>query len=408
MSNVRKVLMLVENCPPMADNRVWSEATALRDYGFQVTIIGPRGLSQQDRERHTYIDGIHVYRYPESAMGDKTSTYVWEYCMATLMMAVLSLKVLYRHGFAVIHAANPPDTLFILGLLYRLLGKKLIFDQHDLMPELFVAKYGAHRKALHKLLLYLERCSYRAAHAVITTNESLRRFAIGRGGCPDEKVFVVRNGPDLDQFKLVETEPKLKGGRPYLLLYIGVMEVQDGVEYVLYALQRLINRHGRRDVSLVMIGDGSQLAALQALAHELEIAAYVTFTGWLQTDDLMHYLAVADIGVTPDPANGLNEYCTLVKTMEYMAMGKPVVAFDLAETRLSAQGAALYATPNDVDDFANKINILLDDEELRLKMGALGRARVEEALHWDRQKCNLLRAYERAFSRSIKPLPMIR
>ena len=238
------------------------------------------------------------------------------------------------------------------------------------------------------------RSSYRSAHLIITSNASQKRFAIERGHSRPERVFIVRNGPDLNHFGLVPAEPELKGGRSFLLAYVGVMEVQDGVENCLYALHRLIYRRGRQDIALVLMGGGDHVPALQTLAHKLQLGEYVTFTGWTTLKDIMRYLTVADVGLVPDLQNGLNEYCTMIKTMEYMAMGKPIVAFDLAETHYSAQDAALYATPNIVEDFASKIETLLNDEELRLRMGALGRKRVEETLSWAESQRNLLLAYE--------------
>jgi glycosyltransferase involved in cell wall biosynthesis len=207
----------------------------------------------------------------------------------------------------------------------------------------------------------------------------------------------------LTRLKLVTPEPELKRGRRYLLAYVGEMAVQDGIEYALHALRELVYKRGRRDVSLVLLGDGPHAPALRALAHDLGLDPYVHFTGWVSMDDVMRYLAVADVGLTPDPKNGLNEYSTMVKTVEYMAMGKPGVAFDLPETRLSAQDAALYARPNDVEDFARKIETLLDDEDLRLHMGARGRRLVEDALAWEHNKKKLVQAYERLFPSTGSP-----
>ena len=316
------------------------------------------------------------------------------------MTFCLSLKVLLRHGFDVIHAANPPDLFFLIGLFYRLLGKKYVFDQHDLAPEMFLVKF--HGRFAHKVLLFFERCSYQAAHSVIVSNLSQKRNAIQRGRCSPEKVFVVRNGPDLKRLKLVPPETALKRGRPYLLAYIGVMGQQDGVEYALHALDELVHKRGRQDVSLVLMGDGDHAATLRMLARELELDSYVNFTGWTESKDIVRYLTVADVGLSPDPENGLNEFSTMIKTMEYMAMGKPVVGFDLAETRFSAQGAALYARPNMVKDFADKIETLLDDEELRYKLGAYGRKRIEEELRWELSKERLLLMYKQLFSDSIE------
>lgn len=397
MTKSHKVLMLIENAPVPADNRVWAEATALRDAGFQVSIIGPKG-STRDRESHICLEDIHIYRYRIPIYTNKYTIYILEYSISMLMTFILSLKILFRHGFDVIHTANPPDLFFAIGLFYRLFGKKFVFDQHDLTPEMFQVKFEGRMKLLHKLLLFLEWCSYRTAHSVITTNISQKRFAIKRGHCSPDRVFVVRNGPDLERIKLVPPEPELKRGRRYLLAYLGEMEVQDGIENALYALHDLVHKRGRQDISLVLMGEGGHAPALHALAYELQLDEYVNFTGWTEAEDIVRYLTVADVGLTPDPQNGLNEYCTMVKTMEYMAMGKPVVAFDLAEARFSAQDAALYATPNVVEDFADKIETLLDDEALRLKMGAIGRKHIEEASNWEHDKQNLLLAYQSLFS----------
>jgi glycosyltransferase involved in cell wall biosynthesis len=398
-----KVLMLVENLPVPSDPRVWIEAKTLRDSGFKVSVICPKGATKY-QEAHTCIEGIHIYRYPLPVISNKYTGYIAEFAVALLMTFWLSLKVLLRHGFDVIHAANPPDLFFLIGLFYRLLGKKYVFDQHDLAPEMFLVKFKGRLKFVYGLLLFFEWCSYRVAQQVIVTNLSQKWKATERGGCSPDKVAVVRNGPDLNRLKLVASEPDLKRGRRYLLAYIGVMGVQDGVEYALKALHSLVHKRGRQDVSLVLMGDGDQVQTLKALAHELSIDSYVNFAGWTEVKDIVRYLSVADVGISPDPQNGLNELSTMIKTMEYMAMGKPVVAFDLVETRLSAQGASLYATPNVVEDFADKIEDLLDDEELRLKLGAIGRKRIEEELSWEASKEYLLLTYQRLFPKSFETL----
>lgn len=406
MTKFNKILMLVENLPVPADRRVWAEAQALRDAGYQVSIISPKGYGQQHgqyKESYICIDDIAIYRYRLPTAENQHMTYVAEYGVALLMTFLMSFKVLIRHGFDVIHAANPPDMFFLIGLFYRLLGKKYIFDQHDLSPEMFMVKFKGRAKLLYKLLLFLEACSYRTSRLVITSNGSQKKIAIKRGRCRSNKVFVVRNGPNLERIKPVAPEPELKGERRYLLAYAGLMGVQDGVEYTLYALHELVHKRGRQDVSLVLMGDGEYAPALHTLAQRLDLDEYVNFTGWAASEDVLRYLTMADIGLSPDPQNGLNEYSTMIKTMEYMAMGKPVVAFDLAETRFSAQGAALYAVPNLVEDFADKIEVLLEDKELRCAMGELGRKRIEEELSWDYSKKNLLLAYDALFSSGSRP-----
>lgn len=392
MGKACKVLMLVENISVPGDPRVWAEATTLHDAGVLVSIVCPKGNTQQ--ESYICIEGIHIYRYKLPTHTGRFRGYLVEYCVALLMTFLLSLKVLFLQGFDVIHAANPPDLFFVIGIFYRFLGKKYVFDQHDPAPELFLAKFQGRTAYLKKILLFLEYWSYQTAHLVITSNLSQKMFALGRGHCSPQKVFVVRNGPNLQRMRQVPVEPEMKMGRRYMLVYVGVMGVQDGIEYILKALDHIIHNRGRCDVSLVLVGDGDRLPQLRALTHNLLLDSYVYFTGWVDPKDVARYLSTADIGLIPDPQNGMNEFCTMVKTMEYMALGKPIVAFDLAETRFSAQEAALYAIPNKVEDFAKQIEILLDDEEARHRMGAIGQKCVEEELSWEHSKEHLLAAYK--------------
>lgn len=397
MPKVNKVLMVVENIPVPPDRRVWPEALALRDNGYQVCIISPKGTTEF-RESYICIEGIHIYRYSIPTFGSKYAAFLVEYAIALLMTFLLSIKVLFRHGFDVIHAANPPDLFFLIGLFYRPFGKKFIFDQHDLTPEMFQVKFNDRMRMLHKLLKLFARWSYRTASLIITSNVSQKQIAVTLGDCAPGKVFVVRNGPDMARLKPVAPEPELKRGRRFLLAYEGVMAIQDGVEYTLYALHELVYKRGRQDVSLVLMGDGEHAPILHALSQKLNLEAYVNFTGWINKEEILRYLTVADVGLSPDPQNGLNEYSTMIKTMEYMAMSKPIVAFDLLETRFSAQEAALYAVPNSVEDFADQIENLLNDQELRCKLGRLGQKRIEESLSWEHSKQYLLQAYEALFS----------
>lgn len=406
MPTPKKVLMLVENLSVPADPRVWKEARALTQHGFQVSIICPKGTTR-DQEPYICLEGIHIYRYPLTTEIRHSSDYIKEYATAMSKSFLLSLKVLFRHGFDVIHAANPPDTFFALGLFYRLLGKKYIFDQHDLAPEMFHVKFQQRMQWLYKALRFFERCSYKTAHLIITTNTSQKQMAMTRGGSSPEKVVIVRNGPDIPQFGSVAPELALKRGKPYLLAYVGVMGNQDGVEYALNALAELVHIRHRQDVSFVLMGDGDQLETLRTLTHTLQLDEYVHFAGWVSKTDMLRYLTVADVCLSPDPSNELNDHSTMIKTMEYMAMGKPIVAFDLPETHFSAQDAALYATSNNVHEFAHHIETLLNDEPLRLKMGASGRKRVEETLCWEHSQSNLLQAYTTLFSADAESQPQV-
>jgi len=394
MAKIRKVLMLVENTAAPADHRVWPEAILLRDNGYQVSVISPKGTKDQ-QESYICIDNIHIYRYHLPVIEHKYIGYIAEYAVSLLMTFCLSWKVLFQRGFDAIHTANPPDIFFLIALFYRLLGKKFVFDQHDLSPEMFQVIFKKRARSIYKMMRFFEKCSYKTASVVITTNESQKRFAIERGHCRPERVFVVRNGPG--QQAAVEIDPSLKGNRPFLLGYVGLMGVQDGVEYTLYALDELVHKRGRQDTSMVLLGDGSNFPVLRSLAHKLQLDEYVKFTGFVSREEVARYISVADIGLIPDPQNGLNEYSTMLKAMDYMALGKPIVAFDLTETRFTAQEAALYAKPNLVGDFADKIEVLLADEELRFKMGQLGRQRVEEELSWEHTSQNLIAAYNVIF-----------
>jgi glycosyltransferase involved in cell wall biosynthesis len=396
----RKVLLLVENAPIPGDPRVWNEAVSLRDAGYQVCIIAPRSAAHHLREAYACIEGIHVYRFKLFEARNACLAYLLEYACALWSIFWLSLKVWRRHGFDVIHVANPPDLLFLLGLFYRCFAKKLVFDQHDLSPELFQVLAQGRARPLYWLLRALERCSYACAHMVIVTNGSFKDLALKRGGCSSEKVFIVRNGPHLKQIRSYKltADPFFPHKKPYVLVYLGIMGRQDGVENALYALHDLVSLYGRRDVSAVFIGAGSALPGLRALTRKLELEEYVFFTGWLEMGEILSYLSIAHIGLVPDPQNGLNELCTLVKVLEYMALGLPLVAFDLAETRISAGDAALYARPNEVADFARQLDILLNSEALRHNLGALGRSRIIEALSWEHSSRELLAGYETLFA----------
>jgi glycosyltransferase involved in cell wall biosynthesis len=401
MSKHKKVLMVVENSTAPSDPRIWHEARELHRCGYEVSIICPQD-EKNDREAYICIDAIHIYRYKPSGTVHKTTDYFKEYVVALFKIFGLSIKVWYRHGFDVIHVANPPDIFFPMGLFYRFCGKKYVFDQHDLTPEVFQVKFHGRTNVLYQLLRLMEYCSYRTANMVIATNASQKRIAIERGHCRPEKVFVVRNGPDLEHYRPVKLEPALKMGHAYMLAYVGVMSKQDGVENTLYAMQELIHRRGRKDTLLVLMGDGDQFHYLQDLAHQLELDAHVHFAGWVTKADILRYLSVTDVGLSPDPSNSLNDHSTMLKTLEYMAMGKPVIAFDLPETHYSAQDAALYATPNQIAAFADHIETLLNNEALRLKMGAAGRKRIEEHLCWERTKEALGLAYASLFQTDPK------
>ena len=391
----RRVLILVENLPSPFDRRVWQEACALRDAGYIVSIICPTGRGCE--ARFEAIGGIHIWRYPLPTEGAGALGYLAEYGAALLWTFMLSLRVLLSRGFDVIHACNPPDLFFLIGGFYKLLGKKFLFDHHDANPELYVAKFGR-KDFFYRLMLKLERWTFRTADVSIATNLSYRRIAIERGGMPPGRVFVVRSGPSLERLRIVPPKPELKRGRRYLIGYVGVMGRQEGIDYLLRAAAHIVHRLGRTDVHFGLVGGGTSLDELKALAAQLGVADHVTFTGRVPDDDLLAMLNTADVCVNPDVATEMNDISTMNKIMEYMALGKPMVQFDLAEGRYSAQSASLYARRNDPIDLGAKIVELLDDPERRRLMGAYGRRRVIEELEWRHEVPKLLAAYEALWS----------
>jgi glycosyltransferase involved in cell wall biosynthesis len=393
----KRVLILVENLPSPFDRRVWQEACALRDAGYIVSIICPTGRGYE--RRFEEIDGIAIWRYHLPTEGAGALGYLVEYGAALFWAFTLSLKVLWARGFDVVHACNPPDLFFLVGGFYKLFGKKFVFDHHDANPELYVAKFGR-KDFFYRLMLALERWTFCTADVSIATNLSYRRIAVERGGMDPRRVFVVRSGPSLERMKILPPVEALKQGRKHLVGYVGVMGRQEGLDYLLRAVRHIVCDHKRTDVQFSLVGGGTSLEEIKALARELGIAEYVTFTGRVPDEQLLAVLNTADVCVNPDVASEMNDISTMNKIMEYMALGKPIVQFDLAEGRYSAREASLYARRNDAADLAAKILELLDDAQRRRAMGALGRRRVLEELEWRHEAPKLIAAYEALWERS--------
>ena len=397
----RRVLILVENLPSPFDRRVWQEACALRDAGYTVSIICPTGRGCE--RKFEQIDGIAIWRYDLPTEGAGALGYLVEYSAALFWTFLLSLRVFFTRGFDVVHACNPPDLFFLIGGFYKLFGRKFLFDHHDANPELYVAKFGR-RDFLYRVMLWLERTTFRFADVSLATNDSYRRIAVERGGMDPGKVFVVRSGPSLERMKIVPAVPALKKGRKYLVGYVGVMGRQEGLDYLLHAAHHMVFRLKRTDVQFGLVGGGTSLAEMKALARELGVQDYVTFTGRVPDEQLLAVLNTADVCVNPDVASEMNDISTMNKIMEYMALGKPIVQFDLTEGRYSAQAASLYARRNDPLDLAAKIVELLDDPQRRRAMGSLGRRRVLEELEWRHEAPKLLAAYDALWA-SSSPRP---
>jgi glycosyltransferase involved in cell wall biosynthesis len=390
----RRVLIIVENLPCPFDRRVWQEATTLRRHGYGVSIICPTGKGYE--KKYEELEGIHIYRHNLPLEAKGLLGYLIEYPSALFWEFILSWKVLLTRGFDVIHACNPPDNIFIIGGFFKLFGKKYLFDHHDINPELYVAKYGC-KGFLYRVMLMWERWSFRLANVSIATNQSYKKIAIERGGMSPDNVFVVRSGPKLDRLTIMPPVESLKCGRKYLIGYVGVMGKQEGIDLLLNVCRCIIYEKGRTDVHFGLVGGGTTLDEMKNYASEIGVAEYVTFTGRVPDIEMLEMLNTADVCVNPDVASEMNDKSTMNKIMEYMALAKPIVQFDLTEGRYSAQQASLYAKNNDIEDFAEKILYLLDRPDERLYMGAFGRRRVEEVLEWRHEEPKLLAAYDKIF-----------
>lgn len=394
-----KVLIIVENLPSPFDRRVWMEATSLTAAGYEVSIICPTGKGYD--KSYEEIDGIHIYRHPMPPEISSVVGYLTEYAAAVFWEFYLAHRVWLQRDFDIIHICNPPDLLFLTAGWFKLIkGVKVIFDHHDINPEMYEAKYER-RDIFYYGLRLVERLTFATADTVIATNESYRQIALTRGGKKPEDVFVVRSGPDLSRFQAVPANPAYKHNKQYLVGYVGVMGEPEGIDYLLESIRHIVYDQKRQDIHFMLIGSGPMLEQMQNLAVELEISEFVEFTGRIPDDELMARLSSCDLCVNPDKKMPYNDKSTMNKIMEYMAIGKPIVQFDLMEGRNSAGEASVYAKGNDAIDFANKILELLADSERRQEMGTIGLRRMQEKLEWRYQIPKLLKAYKRATCSNI-------
>lgn len=387
-----RTLILVENLSVPFDRRVWQEAQTLRDAGYDVTVICPRGRDR-DTEPQVEIDGVAIHRYQLHAASGGAVGYAREYSTALMRTASLVRRLERRSRFDFVHACNPPDGLLLAALPLRRRGAAFIFDHHDLVPELFVSRFGRHGLG-YRGTLVAERLAFRLADVVLSTNDSYRRVALDRGHKRPDDVFVVRSAPRTDLFRPVPADTSFKRNKAHLLAYLGVMGPQDGVDHALRALARLAAL--RNDWHAVFVGSGDVFDDMRALAVELGLDDAVEFTGRVPDADVVRILSTADVCLSPDPLNPLNDVSTMNKVVEYMAIGRPIVSYELVEARVSAADSALYARANDIDDFARCIAELLDDPSQRREMGEAGRRRVENELSWAHSEAQLLAGYERA------------
>jgi glycosyltransferase involved in cell wall biosynthesis len=394
LSRGTHVVIMVQNLPVPFDRRVWQEALALTASGYQVHVICPR--SRDYPRRRETLHGVRIYRYRPGPEAQRLAGYLVEYLVDICAQLRIALTIRARHRIAVVQICNPPDLLFLAALPLVALGARLIYDHHDACPELLAAKGHRENGPVVRLAGLLERLTYQCADVSIETNESYREIALGRGGMPPQDVFVVRSAPAVTRFSGARPDEKWRRGRRYLVGYVGVMGRQDGLDYLIDAARVIIHDLVRPDIQFVLVGSGPELPRLRARVRSLGLDDQVVFTGRLSEEDLGSVLATADVCVNPDEANRMNDISTMNKVMEYMAVGKPIVQFDLHEGRVSAGAASLYATRNDAASLGKCIVGLIDDPETRARMGQLGARRLRDSLSWEAQVPRLLAAYARA------------
>ena len=394
----RRILMLLENCGYPRDDRVRREARSLAAAGYEVTVICP---GSRDEPRQEILDGVHIDRFPAPPRATGFIGYLWEYAYSLLAIFVCSWRVFVRRGFDAVHAHQPPDAFVFIAAFYKLWGKRYIVDHHDIAPELYYARFGGQgNRTVFRVLVGLERLSCLLADRVIATNESYKRIEMRRGRVPEERITVVRNGPDLNEIRPVDPDSAIRNRAAIIIGYVGAIGRQDGVDYLLRALRSLVSELGKTGFLCLIVGAGHALAGLKLISRRLGIAEYVIFTGWIERPaDVSRYLSTMDICVAPEPSDPYNDRSTAAKVMEYMTLAKPIVAFDLPEHRVTAADAAVFARPNDERDMAERLAFLMDDPRIREELGRRGRARIDRELGWKFQAKALLDMYRRVFSR---------
>lgn len=391
----RRVLIVVENLPVPFDRRVWLEATTLARQGDRVTVICPK--AKGFTATHEVLEDVEIFRYPVPVDASGAAGFAIEFAWCFVATTLISLYVAaFGRGFDVLHACNPPDTFWLLGRFWKLFGRRYIFDHHDLSAEMFAVKFDRSSGLLYRGLLWLERQSMLAADVVITTNESHKAIAQQRGDKRAEDVIVVRSGPDLGRLQVYPPDPTYRAGKRHLLVYLGEICKQDGVDFMVRAVKLLAETHGRTDFHVLFVGGGPHQAAIKAYAEAEGIMAYAGFTGRVSDDMLCRILSSATLGIDPDPKNPWSDKSTMNKVIEYMHFGLPVVAFDLHETRVSAAEAGAYAEANSEAALAAMVDTLLDAPDRIAAMGEAGKRRVRDVLAWNYSVAPLLAAYDRA------------
>lgn len=392
----KHVLIIIENLPAPFDRRVWQEACTLKDKGAYVSIICPKMKGYT--ESFERINDIDIYRHPLPLEGSGALGYLFEYSTAIFWELFLSFKIFFKKRFHVIHGCNPPDLIFLTALPFKLLGVKYVFDHHDINPELYIAKFGK-KDLFYHAMLWLEKLTFKTADYSIATNESYKQIAINRGKMSPDKVQVVRSGPSLERIRLTPGNEEYKKGRSYLVGYVGVIGVQEGLDLLLESVKHLISK--RQDVQFAIVGGGTSLEDVKKMASDMGLGEYVDFYGRVSDEKLLDVLNTCDVCVNPDKPTEMNNLSTMNKIMEYMALKKPIVQYDLKEGRASAQNASLYAKNNNTADFADKIMWLLDHEKESIEMAEYGYNRVLDKLSWDHESIKLINFYAKVLNVKI-------
>jgi len=387
----KHILIIVENLPLPFDRRVWQEANTLKEHGAEVSIICPQ--MQEYTKKYEVINGIHIYRHPLNIEASGALGYLAEYSVALFWETVLAWKIFFRKKFHVIQGCNPPDLIFLVALPFKLFGVKYLFDHHDVNPELYEAKFN-NKGIFYKIMLLLEKLTFKTASHSIATNESYKEIALTRGKMKETRVTVIRSGPKPERLIIGSGNVKYKKGKKYLIGYLGVIGEQEGIDLLLEAFKILLQK--RNDVQLAIVGGGTSLNSLIALSKEMHLENDVDFYGRVPDELLLDVLNTADVCVNPDKPTAMNNLSTMNKIMEYMALKKPIVQFDLKEGKFSAQKASLYA--KDVEDFALKLDMLLDDETLRKEMGEYGYNRILHELSWEYESGKLVELYSKVLN----------
>ena len=386
----KHILFIIENYVVPFDVRVWSEALFAKEIGFDVTVISPR--NERAKGRYEVIDGIEIYRHPMPIEAHGKFGFIFEYLNALFWEFLLSIRIFIKKPFQIIHGANPPDHIFLIALFYKLFGTKYIFDHHDLSPENYLAKFDK-KDFLYKALLLMEKMTFKTANIVISTNESYKKIAQKRGGKKKNEVFVVRNGPRLSRYTFLPPNEKLKDGSDYLVAYLGFIGKQEGMDHLLRSVHYLVYKKNIKNIKFIVIGTGTIWQEMVDLSKKMGLSKYIQFTGFIPFKNLCEILSTADVCVNPEFRNEFTDKSTMIKIMDYMVFGKPIVQHETTEGRVTAGDSAKYVQNNDEVDFAESIIELLNDPEQRRRMGEIGKKRIKEKLNWNLQKTNLKRAY---------------